>query len=159
MFVHMYLYIYFKLFLFLIFNLSLMRRNFNLVKPKGTFLSNPKCTVFLSAPSWAVLNQPMPLFLNFGPFHTQPIYSYFVFLSAVSPAISRWVFLFEILRVFPRFSRFFEILRDFRYFSFLFLSSRTRNHIFAFCRSQIYLLIIVIIVTIIIIIIIIIMMM
>ena len=33
-------------------------------------------------------------------FHTQPIYSYFVFLSAVSPAISRCVFFFEILRVF-----------------------------------------------------------
>ena len=32
-------------------------------------------------------------------FHTQPIYSYFVFLSAVSSSISRCVFLFEIFLV------------------------------------------------------------
>ena len=97
---------------------------------QGTFLPDPKCTVFLCAPSRAVLNQVMPLFLNFGPFgHTRPIYSYFVFLSAVSPAISRCVFLFDILRVFSKFSRFFEILQDFTYSSFLLLSSRVKNHI------------------------------
>ena len=62
-------------------------------------------------------------------FHTQSMYYYFAFLSAVSPVISRCVFLFEILRIFWEFSRFFEILRDFRYFSFLFLSSRVRNYI------------------------------
>ena len=42
--------------------------------------------------------------------NTQPVYSYFVYLSAVSPAISRCVFHFELLRVFSRFLRFFEIL-------------------------------------------------
>ena len=52
-------------------------------------------------------------------FHTQSIYSYFIFLLAVSPAISRCGFLFEILRVFF----FFFFNRNiylFRYFSFLF---------------------------------------
>ena len=42
--------------------------------------------------------------------NTQPVYSDFVYLSAVSPVFSGCVFLFELLRVFSRFSRFFEIL-------------------------------------------------
>ena len=71
-------------------------------------------------------------------FHTQSMYYYFAFLSAVSPVISRCVFLFEILRIFWEFSRFFEILRDFRYFSFLFLSSRVRNYICILWNPNIY---------------------
>ena len=57
-------------------------------------------------------------------FHSEPIYSYFVFLSAVSSAINQCVFLFEILRVFLLIEIYF-----FRYFSCLFLSSRVKNHI------------------------------
>ena len=79
-----------------------------------------KCTVFLSARSCAVINQVIPLFLNFGPFSHSTNLLLFVILLAVSPAISRSVFLFEILRVFLRFSRFYKIL---------FLSSKVKNHI------------------------------
>ena len=80
----------------------------------------------MCSPSCVVLNQVMSLFFNFGLFYTQPIYFYYIFLSAISPAMSRCVFLFEILRV-------FFINRNiyiFRYFSFSFLRSTVKNHIY-----------------------------
>ena len=111
MFAHMYLHIYFILFLFLTFNLSLMLRNFNLAKPQGTFLPDPKCTVFLCTQSCAVLNQVMPLLLNFGPFSHSNLLLFCISVSSLT-----WHQLM-------RFS-----FRDFTIF-YIFLSSKVKKHI------------------------------
>ena len=101
-FYHVCLYICIYIFILYCF-LFLMIRNFILPSLRAPLRFNPKCTVFLCAPSCLVLNQVMPLFLNYGLFFTlsqfTPNLSLFC-LAAVSPAISRCVFLFEILRVF-----------------------------------------------------------
>ena len=118
MFVHMYLYIYFKLFLFLIFNLSLMRRNFNLAKPQGTFLPDPQCNVFLCAPSCAVLNQVMPLvFILFGPFTLNQFTPILYFCrQSHLPSADAFFFLrfYEFFRDFTRFQIFFVFIFKFK---------------------------------------------
>ena len=130
-FVHMYLYIYFILFLFWFLISDLCVEISIYPSLRAPLCLDLKCTVFLCAPSCVVINQVMLLFWILVFFHTQPIYSYFVFLSTVSPAISRCAFLFEILRVFLFFFFFLliEIYTFFRYFSFLFLSFKVKNHI------------------------------
>ena len=89
--------------------------------------------VFLCAPSCAVLNQVMPLLLNFGPFShsTNLLLICVLYFCRQSHLPSADAFFFSRFYefFFSRFSRFFEILQDFRYFSFLFLSSRVKNHI------------------------------
>ena len=101
-FYHVCLYICIYIFILYCF-LFLIIRNFNLPSLWAPLCLNPKCIVFLCAPSCLVLNQVMPLFLSYGLFFTlnqfTPNLSLFC-LAAVSPAISQCVFLFEILRVF-----------------------------------------------------------
>ena len=123
MFVHMYLYIYFILLLFLMFDLSLMRRNLNLAKPQGNFLPDPKCTVFLCAPSCAMLNQVMPLSFKFGSFsHSTNL---LLFCISVSSLACHQPMRFS-FQDFTTFLRFYEILDIFH---FILLSSRLKNHI------------------------------
>ena len=128
-FYHVCLYICIYIFILYCF-LFLIIRNFNLPSLWAPLCLNPKCIVFLCAPSCLVLNQVMPLFLSYGLFFTlnqfTPNLSLFC-LAAVSPAISQCVFLFEILRVFFINSNIYIYI--YTYFSFLFLNFRVKNHI------------------------------
>ena len=108
---------------FFFFNLSLMHQNFNLAKPRAPFCLT-QSAVFLSAPSYGVLNQVMSLFFEFWSFFTQPIYFHLSFCwQSHLPLADPGFFLFS------RFCNFFRDFRDFRYVSFLFLSYRVKNHI------------------------------
>ena len=118
----MYLYIYFILFLFLIFNLWLMRWNFHLAKPLGTSLPLSKvhclslCLILRCAqPGYAFV-------LNFGVFFT--LNQFTPILFCVSSLTCHQPMRFS----FRDFMSFSFINRN-TYFLFLFLSSRVKKHI------------------------------
>ena len=89
--VHMYLYFYFILLLFNVILISHLCIEISIQQRlRETLCNDRKYIVFLCAPSC------LTYFLTLVYFHTQPIYSYFVFLLATSPAISQCGFLFEL---------------------------------------------------------------
>ena len=99
---YVFIYLFYIVFIFNFYLISYLCIEISIQQSLRTPLCfDPKCTFFLCAPSCVFLNQFMPLFLNFGlVFYSQPIYSYFIFLLAVSPAVGRCVFLFAILQFF-----------------------------------------------------------
>ena len=118
MFVHAYLYVYFILFLVLIFNLSLMRRNFNLAKPQGTFLPDPNCTSFYVSHPVLCSTRLCPCFYEFQSFFRLNQFTPILYFCRQShlPSADAFFFLrfYEFFRDFTRFQIFFVFIFKFK---------------------------------------------